>query len=55
MIAYVDVSGLRIMENTPFLTRDRNTLVPNEVAKGAWDPKSLHGPVVIGLLDFVIE
>ncbi len=43
------------MNNTPFFTRERDTFHPTEVANGPWDPKSLHGRVIIGLLGFVIE
>ena len=43
------------MKNQPFFTRDGNAFVPTEVANGPWDPGSLHGRVVIGLLAFEIE
>src|SRR4030081_1296777 len=43
------------MTNQPFFTTDRDAFIPTEVANGPWDPKSLHGRVVIGLLAFVIE
>src|SRR5271163_583180 len=43
------------MADLPFFTRDRDTFMPTEVANGPWDPKSLHGRVIIGLLAFVIE
>ena len=43
------------MTNTPFFTRTGDTFHPTEVANGPWDPNSLHGRVVIGLLGFVIE
>jgi hypothetical protein len=45
----------RVMKNQPFFTRDGNAFVPTEVANGPWDPGSLHGRVVIGLLAFEIE
>ena len=41
--------------NMPFFTRDGDTFHPTEVANGPWDPKSLHGRVIIGLLGFAIE
>jgi acyl-Coa thioesterase superfamily protein/acyl-CoA thioesterase superfamily protein len=43
------------MTNEPFFTRDRDAFIPNRIANGPWDPNSLHGRVVIGLLGFVIE
>jgi hypothetical protein len=43
------------MNNQPFFTRDGDAFVPTEVANGPWDPQSLHGRVIIGLLAFAIE
>jgi hypothetical protein len=43
------------MTNQPFFTQDRDTFIPTQIANGPWDPKSLHGRVVVGLLAFVIE
>ena len=43
------------MTNLPFFTRDRNDFLPTKVANGPWDPKSMHGRVVIGLLAHAIE
>jgi hypothetical protein len=43
------------MKNQPFFTRDGDAFVPTEVANGPWDPQSLHGRVIIGLLAFEIE
>jgi hypothetical protein len=43
------------MTNLPFFTRDRDTFMPTEVANGPWDPKSMHGRVVVGLLAHAIE
>src|SRR5262249_2280899 len=43
------------MTAQPFFTRHRDDFIPTSVANGPWDPKSLHGRVVIGLLAFVIE
>src|SRR5260370_16544155 len=43
------------MTNQPFFTKDRDAYIPTPVASGPWDPKSLHGRVIIGLLAFVIE
>jgi hypothetical protein len=44
-------------KNQPFFTHDRDTdtFIPNPVSNGPWDPKSMHGRVVIGLLAHVIE
>src|SRR5260370_24281705 len=39
----------------PFFTTDRAAFIPTKVANGPWDPNSLHGRVIIGLLAFVIE
>ena len=39
----------------PFFTRDNDTFIPTQAANGPWDPKSLHGRVVIALLAAVIE
>jgi hypothetical protein len=39
----------------PFFTTDRDAFIPTKVANGPWDPNSLHGRVIIGLLAFVIE
>src|ERR1700731_4537263 len=43
------------MTNPPFFTKDRDAYIPTPIASGPWDPKSLHGRVIIGLLAFVIE
>ena len=43
------------MKNQPFFTRHGDAFVPTEVANGPWDPESLHGRVIIGLLAFEIE
>src|SRR3954468_21223869 len=41
--------------NQAFFTRDRDAFIPNPVSNGPWDPKSMHGRVVVGLLAHVIE
>jgi hypothetical protein len=41
--------------NQPFFTLDRDAFIPTPVCNGPWDPKSMHGRVVIGLLAHVIE
>src|SRR5437763_8116274 len=43
------------MTNMPFFTRDGDTFHATEVANGPWDPTSLHGRVIVGLLAFAIE
>ena len=43
------------MNNQPFFTRERDAYIPTDAARGPWDPKSLHGRVIIGLLAFAIE
>ena len=43
------------MTNQPFFTKDHDAFVPTPVASGPWDPNSLHGRVIIGLLAFAIE
>src|SRR5271154_820782 len=45
------------MTNQPFFTRDRvhDAFIPPSAANGPWDPNSLHGRVIIGLLAFAIE
>jgi hypothetical protein len=43
------------MANDPFFTRDGDRYQPTRASTGPWDPKSLHGRVVIGLLAHAIE
>lgn len=43
------------MDNQPFFTRDADRYVPAPVSRGPWDPNSLHGRVIAGLLGHVIE
>src|SRR3982075_3917537 len=43
------------MITQPFFTRDRDAFIPTAAANGPWDPKSLHGRVIVGLLAFAIE
>ncbi len=43
------------MKNQPFFTRDGDRFMPSPVANGPWDPDSLHGRVIVGLLAFAIE
>jgi hypothetical protein len=43
------------MTNQPFFTRDGDAFIPTKAASGPWDPSSLHGRVIIGLLAFEIE
>jgi hypothetical protein len=46
---------IQTSQSQPFFTRDGDDFLPTAVANGPWDPKSLHGRVIIGLLGFVIE
>jgi len=39
----------------PFFTREGDVYTPGKVARGPWDPNSLHGRVIAGLLGHVIE
>jgi Thioesterase-like superfamily len=48
-------SWSRAMTNQPFFTKDQDAFIPTQAANGPWDPKSLHGRVIVGLLAFVIE
>ena len=45
------------MTNQPFFTHDRvnDAYLPTQASNGPWDPKSLHGRVIIGLLAVIIE
>ncbi|MCC7266966.1 MAG: thioesterase family protein [Caulobacteraceae bacterium] len=43
------------MQNEPFFTRDGAIYQPTPASRGPWDPKSLHGRVIIGLLGHVLE
>ncbi|MDR3513937.1 MAG: thioesterase family protein [Caulobacteraceae bacterium] len=43
------------MDNQAFFTRDGAGFLANPVSRGPWNPQSLHGRVVIGLLAFAIE
>ncbi len=43
------------MTKQPFFTRNGDGFVPTLEARGPWDPKSLHGRVVAGLLGQEIE
>ena len=43
------------MKNQPFFSRRGDAFIPNQVSNGPWNPDSMHGRVVIGLLAHVIE
>jgi hypothetical protein len=43
------------MENEPFFTRDGARYIPTPMTRGPWDPMSLNGRVIVGLLGHVIE
>jgi hypothetical protein len=40
---------------TPFFTKDGDHYVPTTAARGPWNPNSLHGRVIVGLLGHEIE
>lgn len=42
-------------QNQPFFTREDSAYTANPVSAGPWDPNSLHGRLVIGLLAHEIE
>ena len=43
------------MTNEPFFTRQDGRFLPQRVSAGPWNPQSLHGRVIIGLLAHEIE
>jgi len=43
------------MKNEPFFTHDGDRYLPTAASRGPWNPNSLHGRVVIGLLGHAIE
>ena len=43
------------MENQPFFTRDGAVHTAMPISRGPWNPQSLHGRVIIGLLAHAIE
>ena len=43
------------MTKQAFFAKRENTFIPNPVSNGPWDPNSMHGRVVIGLLAHEIE
>ena len=43
------------MSTEPFFRRDGDRFIPNPISRGPWNPTSLHGRVVIGLLGREIE
>jgi hypothetical protein len=43
------------MSNEPFFTRDGDRFIPTPACRGPWDPQSLHGRVIVGLLGFELE
>ena len=44
-----------MIQNEPFFVREHSAYTANRVSAGPWDPSSLHGRVVIGLLAHEIE
>ncbi|MBN9493353.1 thioesterase family protein, partial [bacterium] len=43
------------MTNEAFFHREGERFLPNDICRGPWDPNSLHGRVVAGLLAFEID
>jgi hypothetical protein len=43
------------MQNEPFFKRDGQFYVPQASGRGPWNPQSLHGRVIIGLLGHALE
>lgn len=43
------------MSNEPFFLREGGILTPTPSCRGPWDPKSLHGRVIAGILGHEIE
>jgi hypothetical protein len=43
------------MTNEAFFRRDDGKYLPTPACRGPWDPNSLHGRVIVGLLAFEIE
>ena len=43
------------MTNEPFFTRDGDRFIPTLSSRGPWDPKSLHGRVIAGMLGYAAE
>ncbi len=43
------------MDNQPFFIRDGAGFSATPICRGPWNPQSLHGRVIIGLLAFAIE
>src|SRR5665213_2093616 len=43
------------MQNQPFFTREGDRFIPTPVSRGPWDPKALHGRVIVGLPGAMIE
>jgi len=42
------------MKNQPFFVKRDDAFIPNPVSNGPWNPNSMHGRVVAGLLAYVI-
>ena len=43
------------MTKQPFFAKRGDGFIPNPVSNGPWDPNSMHGRVVVGLLAHAIE
>ena len=51
----VNFAIVRRMDKQAFFTRDGDGYLPTPASRGPWDPKSLHGRVIVGLLGTLIE
>ncbi|MBA3812782.1 MAG: thioesterase family protein [Caulobacteraceae bacterium] len=43
------------MDEPPFFTRDGDAYLPGAACRGPWDPRSLHGRLIVGLIGARIE
>src|SRR6185295_20280035 len=43
------------MANDAFFTRDGESYIPGPACRGPWNPNSLHGRVIAGLIGFELE
>jgi hypothetical protein len=47
--------GMAESDNEAFFRREGEVLVPAEVARGPWDPNSMHGRLLAGMLAHTVE
>ena len=46
---------IKTASKQPFFAPSGDGFMPNEIANGPWDPKSMHGRIIIGLLAHELE